>query len=80
MKEIYKLVDENSELFISELGQFIRKPGISTEKIGIEETVGWLLERALWAQRQNKTQTQFRVLYLDKESPVTHIFALGKCF
>jgi len=43
LREVYEFVDKNSELFLSELREFIRKPGISTENTGIEETVSWLL-------------------------------------
>ena len=42
MKAVYEFIDNNSEVFLSELREFIRKPGISTENTGIEETVSWL--------------------------------------
>ena len=42
MKEVYKFVDKNSELFLSEFKEFIRQPGISTENTGIEKTATWL--------------------------------------
>jgi acetylornithine deacetylase/succinyl-diaminopimelate desuccinylase-like protein len=45
LKEVYEFIDKNSELFLSELREFIRKPGISTENTGIEETVNWLLAK-----------------------------------
>jgi acetylornithine deacetylase/succinyl-diaminopimelate desuccinylase-like protein len=42
LKEVYKFVDKNSKLFLEEFREFIRKPGISTENTGIEETADWL--------------------------------------
>jgi acetylornithine deacetylase/succinyl-diaminopimelate desuccinylase-like protein len=42
LKEVYESVDKDSELFLEEFRDFIRKPGISTENTGIEETVSWL--------------------------------------
>jgi acetylornithine deacetylase/succinyl-diaminopimelate desuccinylase-like protein len=42
LKEVYEFVDTNSDLFLEEFREFIRKPGISTENTGIEETVSWL--------------------------------------
>lgn len=45
MKEVYDFVDKNSESLLNEFKDFIRKPGISTENTGIEETVGWLTAR-----------------------------------
>ncbi len=42
MKEIYEFVDRNSQRFLLEFRDFIRKPGISTENTGIKETVAWL--------------------------------------
>ena len=45
MKEVYEFVDKASELFLGEFREFIRKPGISTENIGIKETVSWLVAK-----------------------------------
>lgn len=45
MKDLYEFVDKNSESFLNEFKEFIRKPGISTENIGIEETVNWLVTK-----------------------------------
>ena len=45
MKEVYDFVDKNSEPLLNEFRDFVRKPGISTENTGIEETVGWLTAR-----------------------------------
>jgi len=42
LKEVYEFVDKNSNLFLEEFREFIRKPGISTENTGIEETASWL--------------------------------------
>jgi acetylornithine deacetylase/succinyl-diaminopimelate desuccinylase-like protein len=42
MKEVYDFVDKNSESLLNEFKDFIRKPGISTENTGIDETVSWL--------------------------------------
>jgi Acetylornithine deacetylase/Succinyl-diaminopimelate desuccinylase and related deacylases len=42
LKEVYEFVDKNSESFLEEFREFIRKPGISTENTGIKETVSWL--------------------------------------
>ena len=43
LKEVYEFVDKNSDLFLEEFREFIRKPGISTENTGINETVNWLV-------------------------------------
>lgn len=45
MKEVYNFIDKNSDLFLEEFREFIRKPGISTENTGIEETVSWLVTK-----------------------------------
>jgi acetylornithine deacetylase/succinyl-diaminopimelate desuccinylase-like protein len=45
LKEIYEFVDKNSDLFLEEFREFIRKPGISTENTGIDETVNWLVPK-----------------------------------
>jgi acetylornithine deacetylase/succinyl-diaminopimelate desuccinylase-like protein len=45
LKEVYDFVDKNSESLLNELRDFIRKPGISTENTGIDETVSWLTAR-----------------------------------
>ncbi|HML02199.1 MAG TPA: M20/M25/M40 family metallo-hydrolase [Candidatus Bathyarchaeia archaeon] len=45
MKKVYEFIDENSDLFLEEFREFIRKPGISTENTGIKETVNWLVTR-----------------------------------
>ena len=45
LKEVYDFVDRNSEFLLNEFRDFVRKPGISTENTGIEETVGWLTAR-----------------------------------
>jgi acetylornithine deacetylase/succinyl-diaminopimelate desuccinylase-like protein len=42
MKEVYSFIDKNSNVFLDEFREFIRKPGISTENTGIDETVSWL--------------------------------------
>jgi acetylornithine deacetylase/succinyl-diaminopimelate desuccinylase-like protein len=42
LKEVYDFVDKNAESLLNELKDFIRKPGISTENTGIDETVSWL--------------------------------------
>ncbi len=42
MKEVYSFVDKNSDVFLEEFREFVRKPGISTENTGIDETVSWL--------------------------------------
>jgi hypothetical protein len=34
LKAVYEFIDNNSEIFLSELGEFIRKPGTSTENTG----------------------------------------------
>lgn len=45
LKEVYDFVDKNSESLLNEFRDFVRKPGISTENTGIEETVSWLVAR-----------------------------------
>ncbi len=45
MKETYDYVDKNSEPLLNEFRDFVRKPGISTENTGIDETVSWLVAR-----------------------------------
>jgi len=45
LKEIYEFVDRNSDVFLKEFRDFIRKPGISTENTGIEETANWLAKQ-----------------------------------
>jgi len=45
LKDVYEFVDKSSALFLNELREFIRKPGISTENTGIEETVSWLVAK-----------------------------------
>jgi len=45
LKEVYEFVDKNARLLLDEFRDFIRKPGISTENTGIEETVDWLVAR-----------------------------------
>jgi len=45
LKEVYEFVDKNSDRFLEEFREFIRKPGISTENTGIEETVSWLITK-----------------------------------
>jgi acetylornithine deacetylase/succinyl-diaminopimelate desuccinylase-like protein len=45
LKEVYEFIDENFDLFLEEFREFIRKPGISTENTGIEETVSWLVAK-----------------------------------
>jgi len=45
LSEVYQFVDRNSNLFLKEFKDFIRKPGISTENTGIEETLGWLVSK-----------------------------------
>lgn len=45
MKEVYQFVDENADLFLKEFKELIRIPSISTENIGIDETVNWLLSK-----------------------------------
>jgi len=45
LKEVYDFVDKNSESLLNEFKDFVRKPGISTENTGIEETVSWLVAR-----------------------------------
>jgi acetylornithine deacetylase/succinyl-diaminopimelate desuccinylase-like protein len=42
LKEVYDFVDKNSESLLNEFKDFIRKPGISTENTGIDETAKWL--------------------------------------
>jgi acetylornithine deacetylase/succinyl-diaminopimelate desuccinylase-like protein len=42
LKEVYDFVDKNSESLLNEFKDLIRKPGISTENTGIDETVNWL--------------------------------------
>ena len=42
LKEVYDFVDKNSESLLNEFKDFIRKPGISTENTGIDETANWL--------------------------------------
>lgn len=42
MEEVYEFIDENSEFFLEEFREFIRKPGVSTENTGIKETASWL--------------------------------------
>jgi acetylornithine deacetylase/succinyl-diaminopimelate desuccinylase-like protein len=45
MKEVYSFVDKNSNTFLDEFREFVRKPGISTENTGIEETASWLVTK-----------------------------------
>ena len=45
MREVYDFIDKNSDLFLEEFQEFIRKPGISTENTGIKETVDWLVKK-----------------------------------
>jgi acetylornithine deacetylase/succinyl-diaminopimelate desuccinylase-like protein len=45
LKETYDFVDRVSDVLVSEFRDFVRKPGISTENTGIEETVSWLVAR-----------------------------------
>jgi acetylornithine deacetylase/succinyl-diaminopimelate desuccinylase-like protein len=45
MKEVYSFVDKNSHIFLEEFREFVRKPGISTENTGIDETVNWLAKK-----------------------------------
>jgi acetylornithine deacetylase/succinyl-diaminopimelate desuccinylase-like protein len=45
LTEIYEFVDKNSDLFLEEFREAIRKPGISTENTGIKETVNWLVTK-----------------------------------
>jgi len=45
LKEVYEFVDKNSESLLNEFKDFVRKPGISTENTGIDETVNWLTGR-----------------------------------
>lgn len=45
LKEVYDFVDKNSESLLNEFKDLIRKPGISTENTGIDETVNWLTVR-----------------------------------
>jgi acetylornithine deacetylase/succinyl-diaminopimelate desuccinylase-like protein len=42
LKEVYGFIDKDSLRFLEEFREFVRKPGISTENTGIEETVSWL--------------------------------------
>jgi acetylornithine deacetylase/succinyl-diaminopimelate desuccinylase-like protein len=42
LKEVYDFVDKDSEFLLNGFKDFIRKPGISTENTGIDETVTWL--------------------------------------
>jgi len=42
LKEVYEFIDKNSDRFVEEFREFIRKPGISTENTGIAETASWL--------------------------------------
>jgi len=43
LREVYQFVDRNFGSFLEEFREFIRKPGISTEDTGIEDTVSWLV-------------------------------------
>jgi len=45
LKEVYEFIDKSSGPFLDEFREFIRKPGISTENTGIEETVSWLITK-----------------------------------
>jgi acetylornithine deacetylase/succinyl-diaminopimelate desuccinylase-like protein len=45
LKEVYEFIDKNSDLFLEELREFVRKPAISTENTGIGETVSWLITK-----------------------------------
>jgi acetylornithine deacetylase/succinyl-diaminopimelate desuccinylase-like protein len=45
MKEVYSFIDKNSDIFLEEFREFVRKPGISTENTGIDETVSWLAKK-----------------------------------
>ena len=45
LKEVYDFVDKNSESLLNEFKDFVRKPGISTENTGIDETVSWLTDK-----------------------------------
>jgi len=45
MKEVYSFIDKNSNAFLDEFREFVRKPGISTENTGIDETVSWLAKK-----------------------------------
>jgi acetylornithine deacetylase/succinyl-diaminopimelate desuccinylase-like protein len=45
VKEVYEFVDRNSESFLGEFREFIRRPGISSENSGIEQTVNWLVAK-----------------------------------
>ena len=43
LREVYEFVNKHSRLFLEELREFVRQPGISTENTGISETVSWLV-------------------------------------
>jgi acetylornithine deacetylase/succinyl-diaminopimelate desuccinylase-like protein len=43
LKEVYQLIDRESDQFIEEFREFVQIPGISTENTGIEESVEWLV-------------------------------------
>ena len=43
MKKVYEFIDKNFESFLTEFREFIRRPGVSTENTGIDQTVNWLV-------------------------------------
>ncbi len=45
LKEVYDFVDKTSESLLDEFKDFVRKPGISTENTGIDETANWLIAK-----------------------------------
>jgi acetylornithine deacetylase/succinyl-diaminopimelate desuccinylase-like protein len=45
LKEVYDFIDKNAESLLTEFKDLIRKPSISTENTGIDETVSWLTAR-----------------------------------
>ena len=45
MKDIYKHIDDNVDEYIKDLQEFIRKPSVSAQKLGLEECANYVVEK-----------------------------------
>ena len=45
MKDIYKYIDDNVDEYIEDLQEFIRKPSVSAQKLGLEECANYVVEK-----------------------------------
>ena len=45
MKDIYKYIDDNVDEYIKDLQEFIRKPSVSAQKLGLEECANYVVEK-----------------------------------